>query len=200
MILKKTNLFLLLLLSNSFAFSGETAKAMEEESDDENLAELLQPVARYTAGAASKPIDDGSDDDFCGELIASFRGSCSLGLPGSDADKERISSIESRASTSLSYEKSLHKKEMGILDDALRESASCAGKHTPRPERISGQKRGLTPHQEGDETSDSSAPSSVQSSPQRPKPVKGIVTTAQKRRRLNFTKPDNNNDQDMATS
>lgn len=200
MILKKTNLFLLLLLSNSFAFSGETAKAMEEESDDEDLmAEVMKkPEARYIGASTSKQQVDACVDDN-DELTTLFRKSCSVTLPGSDADKERRSSDSLRASTSADRMHEERYKENIQARDNLAAAAAADSSFTSFPRQLSGQKRGLTPHPEVDDTSDNSAPSSVQSSPQRPKPVKGRVAN-QKKRRLNSTETDNNNDQDMATS
>lgn len=185
--MKKTNLFLLLLLSNSFAFAGEeaaaAATAMEIESSDDEFTfdNELEAITNHVEEAKKLKVLNNTFSSF------------SLHV-GPELDIKRRSSESLRASTSADraheerYNENL--KERNHPTDA-----DYSFTHFPR--QLSNQKRGLTPPQEGDGTSDSSAFSSPQTSPQRPQPIKRIVATG-KRRRLNFPTEDDSNDQDTA--
>jgi hypothetical protein len=121
MMIKKMNLFLLLLLSNSFAFAGE----------EELMAEFLpKPMPRHTNTPERINTPDKLEDTlFDDELEQLFMKACTLlTQPESNADKERRLSDASRALSTMSFEKQSESRASA--------SASKEASPVPRPIKI----------------------------------------------------------------
>lgn len=181
MIMKKTNLFLLLLLSNSFAFACETVTSMEIEPC--KAIKFERHEARY-AEMDIESSDDESSDNELGEIteqadkekvlektiydpliaLSLHLSSCSLHVPESDATRERRSSDGLRTSTCADR---MHETRYNENIKERDTNPALNKPFTDFPIKLSGQKRGLTPPQEDEDVS-----SPQQKSPQRPKPAK----------------------------